>query len=128
MRTLALAAVAGMLVLAGCAGAHRVTGGPRVQAGAPRVSGPQASPRPAAPYSLYTHCGISGALIDGRWYQAWPPLSDGSDNPPPGWGNPYQRGTIRMISSTEAVFSDPERHHVRFVLRPGATGPVRLCA
>lgn len=80
------------------------------------------------PYSLYTHCGIGWAHIDGRWYQASPPLSDGSGNPPAGWGNPDQQGTIQMISSTEAEFTDPAGHHVRFVLQPGATGPARLCA
>jgi hypothetical protein len=80
------------------------------------------------PYSLYTHCGISEASIGGRWYQASPPLSDGNGNPPPGWDDPYQQGTIQVISSAEADFSDSAGHRVRFVLRPGATGPVRLCA
>jgi len=39
-------------------------------------------PKPI-PYNLYTHCGIG-------YYETTPPLNDGSGNPPPGWGNPYQ--------------------------------------
>jgi hypothetical protein len=54
-------------------------------------------------------------------------LSDGSGNPPPGWGNPYQHGEIVFLSNTEAVFRDAQGHRVRFILRAGATEPERLC-
>jgi hypothetical protein len=121
MKTRAVAAIAGMLVLAGCGSAHQA-------AGSASAGGPPASTSPAVPYSLYTHCGIGWARIDGRWYQASPPLSDGSGNPPAGWGNPDQQGTIQMISGTEAEFTDSAGQHVRFVLQPGATGPPQLCA
>jgi hypothetical protein len=117
----AVAAAAGMLILAGCAGAQQAAGGVP-------VSGSSASTSPAVPYSLYTHCGIDWARIHGRWYRASPPLSDGSGNPPRGWGNPDQQGTIRMISSTEAVFDDSTGHHVRFILQPDATAPAQVCA
>ena len=80
------------------------------------------------PYTLYTHCGIRDAKIGGRWFEADHPLSDGSGNPPPGWGNPFQPGTIRMLSATVAEFRDSLGHVVRFHVRAGATGPKRLCA
>jgi hypothetical protein len=116
-----VAAAAGMLILAGCGGAQRAAGGVP-------LSGSSASTSHAVPYSLYTHCGIDWARIHGRWYRARPPLSDGSGNPPSGWGNPDQPGTIRMISSTEAEFTDSAGHHVRFVRQPGAAGPAQVCA
>ena len=63
------------------------------------------APKPV-PYNLYTHCGIDYAQVGNRYYEATPPLSDGSGNPPPGWGNPYQPGTLTVISPTQAVFTD----------------------
>jgi len=120
--TRAVAAIAGMLVVAGCGG------GPSQATGSVPASGPSASISRAAPYVLFTHCGIDWANIDGRWYRASPPLSDGSGNPPPGWGNPDQQGTIQIISRTEAEFTDPAGHHVRFVRQPGASGRPQNCA
>jgi hypothetical protein len=118
LRMLVLTA-AGSLALAGCAGgpAHR-TGGSPEHTPAARSS----------PYSLYTHCGVDEANIDGRWYEASPPLSDGSGNPPKGWDNPYQRGRVTFVSETEVVFSDAAGHRVRFVLRPDASGPRNICS
>ena len=76
------------------------------------------APKPV-PYDLYTHCGIDYARVGNRYYEATPPLSDGSGNPPPGWGNPYQPGILTVISPTQAVFTDkpPPRG-----IRPG---PIR---
>lgn len=54
MQTRAVAAVAGMLVLAGCGNAHQAAG--NVPTGSP-----PASMSNAVPYSLYTHCGIDWA-------------------------------------------------------------------
>jgi hypothetical protein len=59
----------------------------------------------AADFDLYTHCGINGIMIAGRWWQADPPLNDGQGNPPTGWGNPYQPGTLRVVDEESAVFS-----------------------
>ena len=59
----------------------------------------------AADFDLYTHCGINGLMIAGRWWQADPPLNDGQGNPPTGWGNPYQPGTLRLVDQETAVFS-----------------------
>lgn len=55
-------------------------------------------------YVLRTHCGIHDAYFDGRLWRARPRLSDGSGNPPPGWTNPEQLGTMRRLGPTLAVF------------------------
>ena len=82
----------------------------------------------ARPYQLYTHCGIDEARIGNRYFEAVHPLSDGPGNPPAGWGNPYQRGTMTLLSSTEALFRDGAGHRVLFRLRPGARSFQRVCA
>lgn len=80
------------------------------------------------PYALYTHCGVNEANIQGRWYVAETPLSDGHGNPPAGWGNPFQPGTMTIRSATRAEFTDGDGHHVTFILRPNATGPRQVCS
>jgi len=91
--------------------------------------GASGGPAPSASaYSLYTHCGIREANVDGRWYVADTPLSDGSGNPPAGWGNPYQDGTITFLSPTRVEFSDTVGHQVTFTLRPNATAPLQICS
>lgn len=59
------------------------------------------------PYKLYTHCGIEWARIDGTFWRATRPLSDGSGNPPAGWGNPVQNGTLVFTGATKATFRSP---------------------
>jgi hypothetical protein len=61
----------------------------------------------AAPYTLLTHCGIEWAKIDCAFWRALRPLSDGNGNPPPGWGNPSQPGTLTFTNRTTAEFSSP---------------------
>ena len=53
---------------------------------------------------LRTHCGILGIYFDGRLWRASPALSDGSGNPPPGWDNPEQLGTMRLVRADRAEF------------------------
>ncbi|HEV2374859.1 MAG TPA: hypothetical protein VGS19_22205 [Streptosporangiaceae bacterium] len=84
--------------------------------------------RSAQPYQLLTHCGIDEARIGSRYFEAVHPLSDGQGNPPAGWGNPVQQGTITLLSRTEALFRDHAGHLVLFRLRPGATTFKHLCA
>ena len=79
------------------------------------------------PYSLYTHCGVYEAKIGDVYYEAEQPLDDGQGNPPPGWGNPYQQGTITVDSATVAIFRDGLGHVVRFRARPRATSYLRIC-
>ncbi|MFB7586457.1 hypothetical protein [Streptomyces sp. NPDC056169] len=80
------------------------------------------------PFELYTHCGIDEARIDSTYFEAETPLSDGSGNPPDGWDNPTQRGTMTLKSETEAVFTDDSGHEVKFRARPGASEFKRICA
>jgi hypothetical protein len=59
------------------------------------------------PYQLYTHCGIEWTKIDGTFWRAEHPLSDGSGNPPAGWDNPFQNGTLVLVTPTSARFNSP---------------------
>jgi hypothetical protein len=110
------------VVLAGCGSgpAPRAAGSSRPSTAA--VAGS------ARPYQLYTHCGIDEALIGGRYYEAVRPLSDGQGNPPAGWRNPYQPGTMTLRPPAAAVFRDDAGHQVQFRLRPGATAFKHLCS
>lgn len=80
------------------------------------------------PYSLYTHCGVHEARIGHTFYVAEHPLDDGQGNPPPGWKNPYQAGTIATPSPGVAVFRDALGHVVRFHARPQATSFLHICS
>ena len=93
-----------------------------------RVVTPAAATRSPRPYLLYTHCGIDDVRIGNRYFVAVHPLSDGQGNPPPGWGNPVQKGTMTLLSPTRAVFHDQNGHQVQFVLRPGARGFRHVCS
>ncbi len=55
-------------------------------------------------YRLYTHCGIEWAEIRGTFWRAATPPAEGQGNPPSGWGNPYQTGTLTFTTPTTAVF------------------------
>jgi len=110
------------LALAGC-GLATVGSGP-----APAKSSSAAVAVGGEPFSLYTHCGIHELTFGGRWYErVGGALDDGSGNPPQGWGNPYQPGTLTISGST-VVFSDRAGHRETFQLRPGATGPKLICS
>lgn len=105
-------AAAALLLVVGC--------GPLDRAADP-------DPDPGA-FELSTHCGIRELSVDGRWYEReGGVLDDGSGNPPAGWDNPFQRGTVTVTGDT-AVFTDDEGHREVFVLREGATGPLQVCA
>ena len=79
-------------------------------------------------YDLLTHCGIREALIQDQYYVASPALDDGNGNPPKGWDNPYDSGTMTVNPDNTADFSDAAGHHAHFVLRSGATTPLHGCA
>jgi hypothetical protein len=57
-------------------------------------------------YSLYVHCGVEWARIDGVWWRT-DPLNDGYANPPAGWGNPYTPGTMTLSGPDVASFDGP---------------------
>ncbi|MER7540995.1 hypothetical protein ABTX77_40520 [Streptomyces sp. NPDC097704] len=86
------------------------------------------SPGQTIPFDLYTHCGIDEARIGSAYFAAETPLSDGSGNPPEGWGNPIQHGKMTVKSKTEAVFTDDAGHEVKFHARPGASAFKHICA
>ena len=112
------------VVLAACGG------GTAAQAAKPAAPSraAAASAGSARPYMLYTHCGIDEARIDGRYYEAVHPLSDGQGNPPAGWGNPYQAGTMTLLPPDQAVFRDDAGHQVLFRSRPRARSFRHVCA
>jgi hypothetical protein len=121
---LAVAGAAVTVTLVACAS------GPAGQAASPlratrTTAAAAGSPQP---YQLYTHCGIDEARIGSRYFEAVHPLSDGNGNPPSGWGNPYQQGTMTLVSRTDAVFRDQAGHQVQFRLRPGASSFKHVCA
>ena len=58
---------------------------------------------------LFTHCGLDWPGVvdfDGSFWDpiGSGPASDRNANPPPGYGNPYDRGTIMLISQTLAQY------------------------
>ena len=80
------------------------------------------------PYALYTHCGINELSIGGKYFQrVGGSLTDGSGNPPMGWGNPYQRGTLRLVGDI-AVFHDEVGHIETFKIRSESAGPLMICS
>ncbi|MGW2558766.1 hypothetical protein ACWCXB_05850 [Streptomyces sp. NPDC001514] len=105
--------------LTGCAGAG--------DGGAAVVRRDAAASGREMPFDLYTHCGIDEARIGSTYFEAETPLSDGAGNPPEGWDNPTQHGTMTLKSATEAVFTDDAGHEVTFRARPGATAFKLIC-
>ena len=97
---------------------------------------PQASQEPSVAvgghviraFDLYTHCGIRETRIGGEYYAASPVLDDGSGNPPSGWGNPGQVGTMTVYGDGTARFSAPGGLEANFRVRPGATTWLSTCS
>lgn len=79
-------------------------------------------------FDLYTHCGIREAKIGSDFYAASSVLDDGNGNPPTGWGNPYQVGTMTVYVNGTAHFSAPGGLEADFHLRPGATTWAMICS
>jgi len=79
--------------------------------------------------SLRTHCGVLSAWVDGALWLASPPLSDGSGNPPPGWGFNQTAGTWRELGQRRAEFRARSGKIARFVhARSGQSDPAANCA
>lgn len=79
-------------------------------------------------FSLYTHCGIGVMSYEGRWYErVGGLLDDGQGNPPAGWGNPYQRGTLAR-NGARLVFQDEAGHREVFRPRPATASPPPTCS
>lgn len=109
--------VAFAAAISGCGSATTV---PTATTEAPKVH--------TAPFDLYTHCGINELTVNGKYFQrVGGPLSDGSGNPPSGWGNPYQHGTL-SVSGDIVIFRDDLGHAEKFKVRSGATGFLMICS
>lgn len=54
-------------------------------------------------YVLLAHCGVHWARIDGVWWETQL-LDDGNANPPDGWGNPWDAGTLVMLDENIAEY------------------------
>jgi len=78
-------------------------------------------------FTVYTHCGVESARVNGRWWHAKPPLYGDTEGggPPPGWGNPFQEGTLTVEAADRAVF-EALGQRVLFVPAPD-NEPVRVC-
>ena len=100
--------------------------GPRPHEGPPY--GPGAEIGQPYEYELYTHCGILSAEFDGREWDATPPLTDGSGNPPEGWGNPSDHGTMTLLADNVAEFKSDGGLVARFAPRkPDAPNQSEVC-
>lgn len=100
------------------------SGSPSGPADPSQVQTVPASPKigVAYPFDLLTHCGIVGANVGGVYFVAEQPLTNGPGGRPAGWDNPYQRGTMTLVSAQEAVFHDAAGHTVRFRAHPNTAG------
>lgn len=102
-------------------------------AGRHPVEDPGAGASPATfgktiPFNLYTHCGIGEIKAFGKYFERiGGTLGDGFGNPPKGWDNPYDKGTLSVVGPS-AVFRDSRGHEVNFKLRPKATGFSTMCS
>jgi hypothetical protein len=77
----------------------------------------------ALPWELYTHCGVREVKIGSVYFTADTPIPD----PAQGWDNPYQLGTMTLLSPATAEFRDDRGHVVRFHARPGGMDPAMIC-
>lgn len=109
------------------AGPASNTTSPSTSPAAPTPATAKATTPTPAPINLFTHCGIYEVKVQDTYFAADNPLDDGNGNPPPGWGNPFQAGTV-TVTGSEAIFRDNNGHTVTFHARPGATGFLRPCA
>jgi hypothetical protein len=113
------AAAAVLAVLSGCA----TPAAPAIDAS----TSPTTTAASSVPFALFTHCGIYEAQVQDTFFVADRPLDGGHGNPPAGWGNPYQSGTI-TVAGSQAVFHDDSGHTVTFHERPGATSFPQTCS
>jgi hypothetical protein len=80
-------------------------------------------------YRLYTHCGIRYAEFGGTRFYADPPLDDGNGNPPGGWGNPFDDGTLTLVDPASVVFTDSVGNYAVFSTHPhGGVPKIEICS
>lgn len=80
------------------------------------------------PFELSTHCGVHELEYLDKWYARHEgPLDDGKGGAPDGWDDPTQKGYI-VVEGGTAVFRDDAGHREAFVVREGATKPLKTCS
>jgi hypothetical protein len=72
---------------------------------------------------LFTHCGIEQTDFGGRDWVAEPILADGNRNPPAGWGNPTEPGTMTLVSTDRAEFRSRDGQRTATFRPRAATDP-----
>jgi hypothetical protein len=108
MRIGALVLAALATAAAGCGSVSITTSATGVTRGPSAIAGAR-----GRPYQLYTHCGIAWARIDGTFWRATKPASDGAGNPPRGWGNPFQNGTLTLMPYDSRIPLARRQYHVQ---------------
>jgi hypothetical protein len=81
------------------------------------------------PHKLFVHCGVLGTHFAGRDWDASPPLQSSPGNPPQGWDENEEPGTITLESADRATFrSSRGDRTATFVPRPaGSPDPNEGC-
>ena len=77
--------------------------------------------------TVYTHCGLRHVDFDGSTWAIEGVLDDGSGNPPDGFGNPFDRGSVVLQSHDEGVYRS-ELGVERKLTRGGGLPNVQGCA
>lgn len=73
-------------------------------------------------FRLYTHCGLKypiGPDFDGSFWDSTGAADDGSGNPPPGFGNPFDNGTMTLLSANLAEYRSSQGVMMRFTRHNG---------
>jgi hypothetical protein len=71
---------------------------------------------------LYTHCGLTyptGPDFDGSFWDTIEAVDDGSGNRPTGFGNPYDDGTMVLVTANLADYRSSGGVVVRFTRHSG---------
>jgi hypothetical protein len=83
----------------------------------------------AYPHRLFVHCGVLGTRFGGRDWNASPPLQSSPGNPPAGWDENEELGTMTLNSPDRATFRSSSGDRIAtFVPRPaGSPDPNENC-
>lgn len=80
-------------------------------------------------FHLYTHCGLGfGPDFDGSFWTPVDARFANNGNPPAGLGNPYDDGTIELLSHGLAEYRAASGQTYRFRRLPGHRAVRPLCA